>query len=71
MTVLAMMVMITRTSDDFDEDDKNGSGSIFLQPFKEQSKFSKGFFRTKQSHLIAWANNVKIIVAPLNSGQWQ
>ena len=53
MMVLAMMAMITMTSDDFDEYDKNGSGSSFLQPFKEQSKFSKGFFRTQQSHLIA------------------
>ena len=63
MMVLAMMAMITMTSDDgddFDEYDNDGnlscdgsgSGSC-LQPFKEQSKFSKGFFRTQQSHLIA------------------
>ena len=64
MMVLAMMAKITMTSDDgddFDEYDNDGnlscdgsgSGSS-LQPFKEQSKFSKGFFRTQQSHLIAW-----------------
>ena len=63
MMVLAMMAMITMTSDDgydydeYDNDgnlscDGSGSGSS-LQPFKEQSKFSKGFFRTQQSHLIA------------------
>ena len=64
MTVLAMMAMITMTSDDgydYDDYDDDGNfcceGSIsgsFLKPFKEQSKFSKGFFRTQQSHLTAW-----------------
>ena len=34
MTVLAMMAMIMMTSDDFDDFDKNGSGSIFFTTFQ-------------------------------------